>query len=192
MRKKYHNCRWSSVCPPACPTNSSSHFCPKNSVWRHQESLTHSSGCVDRNHRDGQPSWPRLQWTYPRKQPLSPRVTESRSNLFTDDDYVMMSFSRFSITTHYKRSVGLDWQGDTWKTPCRHHHDVYRYVSLGVAAQLSVWISWRFVFIPVVRRSVWMTNGRELTNRRCGVNAASLCERGYSQPPQVASRHANN
>ena len=30
-----------------------------------------------------------------------------------------------------------------------------------------------------------MTNGEELTNCRCGVNAASLCERGYSQPLQV-------
>ena len=24
-----------------------------------------------------------------------------------------------------------------------------------------------------------------MTNHRCGVNAASLCERGYSQPTQV-------
>lgn len=30
-----------------------------------------------------------------------------------------------------------------------------------------------------------MTNGRELTNRRCCVNAASLYERGYSQLPRV-------
>ena len=30
-----------------------------------------------------------------------------------------------------------------------------------------------------------MTNGGELINRCCGVNVASLCERGYSQPPQV-------
>ena len=62
---------------------------------------------------------------------------------------------------------------------------MYRHVSLGVAAQLSVWITWRFVFIPAVLRSVWMTNGGELTNRCCGITGASLCERGYSQPPQV-------
>ena len=30
-----------------------------------------------------------------------------------------------------------------------------------------------------------MTNSGELTNCRCGVNAESLCERGYSQPPGV-------
>ena len=76
-------------------------------------------------------------------------------------------------------------RGNTWETPRRHHHDVYLHISLGVAAQLSVWITWRFVFIPAVLCSVWTTNGGELTNRRCGVNAASLCERGYSQPPQV-------
>ena len=34
----------------------------------------------------------------------------------------------------------------------------------------------------MVLRSVY---GGELTNRRCGVNAVSLCERGYSQPPRV-------
>ena len=36
----------------------------------------------------------------PRKQPLSSQVTESRSDLFTDGDYVIMTFSGFSITTH--------------------------------------------------------------------------------------------
>ena len=55
----------------------------------------------------------------------------------------------------------------------------------GATAQLSVWITWRFIFIPALLCSLWMTNGGESTNRRWGVNAASLCERGYSQPPQV-------
>ena len=54
--KKFRSCRQSSVCPPTCPTNSSSHFCLKNSVCHRQKPLTYSSGCVDRNHRDGQPS----------------------------------------------------------------------------------------------------------------------------------------
>ena len=39
--------------------------------------------------RNGQPSGPRLQWTFPLKQPLSSQVTESGSNLLTDGDYVM-------------------------------------------------------------------------------------------------------
>ena len=76
-------------------------------------------------------------------------------------------------------------RGNTWGTPRRHHHDVYRHVSLGAPAQFFVWITWRFIFIPAMLRTVWMTNVREFTNRRCGINAASLCERGYSQPPQV-------
>ena len=62
----------------------------------------------------------------------------------------------------------------------RHHHGVYCHLSLGAAAQLSV-----FIFTPVVLGSVWVTNGRELMNRCCGVNAASLCERGFSQPVRV-------
>ena len=47
-------------------------------------------GCVDRNHSDVQPSRPRLQQLSPRKQPPSPQVTESHSDLFTDGDYVIM------------------------------------------------------------------------------------------------------
>ena len=79
MRKKYCSCRWSSVCPPACPTNSSSHFCPTNSVCIQQIPSTHSSGCVDSNHGDGQPSRPRLKWTFPQKTasvPVSDRITQ--------------------------------------------------------------------------------------------------------------------
>ena len=50
---------------------------------------------------------------------------------------------------------------------------------------LSVWITRWFDFTPAVLRSVWMTNVGELTNRCCSANAASLCKRGYSQPPRV-------
>ena len=40
-----------------------SESCLKNSVCHRQKPWTHSSGCVDRNHYDGQRSRPRLQWT---------------------------------------------------------------------------------------------------------------------------------
>ena len=43
--------------------------------------------CYSKNHGDGQPSRPRPS---PRKQPPSPRVTESDSVQFTDGDYVIM------------------------------------------------------------------------------------------------------
>lgn len=48
------------------------------------------SYCLEKNHRNGQPSWPRLQQTFPRKQHPSPQVKESDSVLFTDGDYVIM------------------------------------------------------------------------------------------------------
>ena len=48
-----------------------------------------------------------------------------------------------------------------------------------VQCQLSVWITQQFVFTPAVLRSVWTTNSGELANHHCGVNTASLCERGY-------------
>ena len=38
---KYHSCAWSSACPPACPTDSSSNFCSKNSICHWQKTLTH-------------------------------------------------------------------------------------------------------------------------------------------------------
>ena len=115
--KKYRSCR-RSVCPPACPTNSSSHFCPKNSVCHRQKPWTNSSGCVDRNHRDVQPSRPRL---------------------FTDGDYVM-SFSEFSNTTHYKCSAGLDWQrGHQGNTPMSSSwHVLSRLFRNGSGASLCV------------------------------------------------------
>ena len=39
--KKIHRYTWRSVCPPACPTDSSSHFCPKNSVSHPQKTFAH-------------------------------------------------------------------------------------------------------------------------------------------------------
>ena len=51
---------WRSVCPPVslpdCPTDSSSHFCPKNSVDHRQKTLTHRVFVMKIN----QPSRPRL------------------------------------------------------------------------------------------------------------------------------------
>ena len=67
-KKKYHSCTWRSVhppvCPPARPTNSSSHFCPKNSVCHWQKALTPQVFVMKMNHRDPLPSGPRLQWTF--------------------------------------------------------------------------------------------------------------------------------
>ena len=37
--KKYWRCKWRGVCPPACPTDSLSHFCPKNSVCHQKKML---------------------------------------------------------------------------------------------------------------------------------------------------------
>ena len=42
-----------------------------------------------------------------------------------------------------------------------------------------MWITQPFIFTPAVLRSEWTANGGELANHRCGVNVASLCERGY-------------
>ena len=68
--KKYHSCTWRSVHPPVCPTNSSSHFCLKNSVCHRQKTLTHRVS-----------SRPRLQTSDFRKQPLSPQVSQTASSL---------------------------------------------------------------------------------------------------------------
>ena len=73
---------WRSVHPPVCPpnrpTDSSSHFYPKNS-----RSLTHQVMKIN------QPSRPRLRWTFPQKSASVP-ASESDSVQFTDDDHVIM------------------------------------------------------------------------------------------------------
>ena len=80
---------WRSVCPPVslpdCPTDSSSHFCPKNSVDHRQKTLTHRVFVMKIN----QPSRPRLWWTFPQIS-ASVLTSESDSIQFTDDDHVIM------------------------------------------------------------------------------------------------------
>ena len=44
---------------------------------------------LKKNHSDGQPSGPRLQWTFPQKT-ASLHASESDSIQFNDGDYVIM------------------------------------------------------------------------------------------------------
>ena len=167
----------SSVCSPACPTNAWSHFCPKNSFCHRQKPWTHWSGCVDRNHCAGQPSPPRLQWTVPQKTapvPASDRVTQRPVYWWWLCNNVI---NGFSITTHYERSAALDRQwGHLGNTPTSSSWCVH--VSLGAAAQLSVWIGGSSLFQRCFALCEWPTAENWGT-------AASLCEGGCSQPPQV-------
>ena len=41
MTKKYRRYTWRHVCPPTRPTDSLSHFCPKNGFCQRQKTLTH-------------------------------------------------------------------------------------------------------------------------------------------------------
>ena len=62
------------VYSPTCPTDSSSHFCPKK---QHLSLATHRVFIMKINHCHGQPSGPRRQWTFPQKVasiPMSERV----------------------------------------------------------------------------------------------------------------------
>ena len=93
MRKKNTQ---SSFCPLAHPTNSSSHFCPKNSICHWQKTLTHQVFVMKINHHDSQPSGLRLQLTFPRKTASVPAVQ------FTDGDHVIM-FSAKNLTLSLSR-----------------------------------------------------------------------------------------
>ena len=53
---KYHRYTWWSDCPPVCPPDSSSYFCPKNSICHRQKTLTHQVFVMKINHCYGQPS----------------------------------------------------------------------------------------------------------------------------------------
>ena len=130
---KYHSCIWRSVhppdCPPAWPTDSSSHFCPKNSICHQQKTLAHRVIVMKINHCDRQPSRLRLQGTFPQKTasvPTSERVIQCQFSV------KKMTFFHFpgclvsQYLNHYtslqhpyncKLSAGLDWQEDTWETP---------------------------------------------------------------------------
>ena len=87
----------------------------KNSVCHRQELLSHRMFVMKTNHCSGQPSKPRLQWTFPGKQPPSLRVSQTASSLLMVI-YVIMSFKvknsnfvtfqdvwwvRISITPHF-------------------------------------------------------------------------------------------
>ena len=103
--KKSHSCTWWSVRPPVCPKNSSSHFCPKNSVCHQQKTLTHWVFVMKINHRDRQPSGPRHQWTFPRKTAFV-STSESDSFQFKKRTYLFITCLRST--------------GDTWETPWKH------------------------------------------------------------------------
>ena len=79
-------------------------------------------------------------------------------------------------------SVGLDWQEDTEETSWKHTNVIimtYTVMPLQEPQRrLSVWITQQFVFTPALPRSVWMTNGGELVNHRCGVIASSPVWKG--------------
>ena len=66
--------------PSTCPTDSSSHFCTKNSACHRQKTWTHSSGCVDINHCNGHPSRQRLRWTFPHKTDSVPTSESVRQH----------------------------------------------------------------------------------------------------------------
>ena len=100
---------WRSVCAPACSTDSSSHFCPKNSTCHQQKTLTHQVFCVEKkNLCDGEPAQPRRQWTFPQKTAFLP-VSESQTatNLLmvtkksNFDTFQYVWWVRSSIVTHY-------------------------------------------------------------------------------------------
>ena len=83
--KKY--CRYTlrSVCPPVCPTDSSSNFCPKNSVCHPQKKLTHQVFVMIINHHSSQPSRLKRQWTFPQKTASIPtRLTGDTLGKHTD------------------------------------------------------------------------------------------------------------
>ena len=71
---------------------------------------------------------------------------------------------------------------DTWETHRRHHHDVYHHVSLGAAAQISVWITRQFIFTPALcewpTAEKWQTAAAALMQRLC-VRGAILSLHGY-------------
>ena len=70
----------------------------------------------------------------------------------------------------FKVSTVLDWQEDTLKSHRRHHHDIYCHDFLGATA-LVFCVNYTAVHLKVeMLRSVWITNSRELANRRCGDN----------------------
>ena len=71
--KKYRRYTWGRF----CPTDSSSHFCPKNSVCHRQNIFTQRVFVMNINRRDGQSSRPRLQWTFPQKTASVPWMRES-------------------------------------------------------------------------------------------------------------------
>ena len=76
-----------SVLLPVLPTLRHIPAPPQKRVCHQQKTSTHRV-----SPSDGQPSRPRLQWTFPPKQPPSPRVTESDSVQFSDGGYIIMSF----------------------------------------------------------------------------------------------------
>ena len=112
------SCRytWRSVCPPVCPTDSLSHFYPKNSVCHRQKTLTHRVFVMKINHGDGQHSRLRLQWTFPRGNSLRP--------------------TRLTGGTLWKH-LEITLTSSSWW---------YRHASLGAAAPAFCVNSWRFVF----------------------------------------------
>ena len=122
-----------------------------------KKTLTHRVFMMKKNLCDGQASWPRLQWTLPRK-------TASIGFWLTGET-----------------------RGNLLKTHTRHHHDVYRHVSLGAAGALSVWITQVFVFTAAFH-SVWTNNGGEFANDCCGVYVVLLTTHSIGSGLEVVSR----
>ena len=59
---------WRSVRPSNCPPDSSSYFCPKNSICHQQKAFNSPNVCDEKkNLCDGQLSRLKLQWTFPQK-----------------------------------------------------------------------------------------------------------------------------
>ena len=92
-----HLCEWKSQnlyeenCHPVCPTDSSSHFCPKRNGADHVTQLCCCGYCLwqlEKMTVTVSPADRDFGELSHRKHPPSPRVTESDSILLTDGDHV--------------------------------------------------------------------------------------------------------
>ena len=113
------------VCPRACPTDSSSHFWPKNSVCHQQKPLTRQVFVLEINHRDGQTSRPRFQWTFPQKTaslPTNDTVRQCPVYWWRLFYYVIQSEKLCHFPGCLVGQVGLVWinREDTGETPWKN------------------------------------------------------------------------
>ena len=101
--KKYRSCTWRSICPPVLSSRLSYRilvtFLPEKQHLSPAKNFHYRVFVMKKkNHLDGQPSWPRLQWTFPWKTAFILTNTESDSDPFTDGDYAIKHKKRNFVT----------------------------------------------------------------------------------------------